>query len=212
MSRSEKRNRYGVPIDNYAGTALRYNQSVHFFELRGHKYSAQQLDPLQQVHIARRLAPILLGAVKPEQGRKAIIACLASMASLAASQDEGVPKDVTTDQVIADAIDLATSVLGAAAAADEETVNTIIRKCMSKIWREKEEGRGGMPLWDTKNDQPAYDDIDGFTMLALVVRYLIEEFRDSIVEYIGSLDLKPGPALKAAAGLQPRPPGAPGAE
>ncbi len=73
----------------------------------------------------------------------------------------------------------------------------IIRKCGSKIWR-KHEGGGGQPIWFPAQNLPTYRDLDGFKVLALVARYLFVEFKDSIAEYIASLNLKPGPVLMAA--------------
>lgn len=205
--RSEKRDPYGIPLDKFTGLQ-RYNVASHTFRVGDYEYRANSLTPLEQVHIARRLAPILLGALKPEDGRRAIIARLASMTALAASQDGATTQSATSEQVIADALDLATSIFSAAASADEETVNAIIRKCMGKISRNKENG-GGIGVWNSKDDIPYYEDIDGFTMMTIVVRYLFEEFQESVVDYLTSLNLKPGPALSATAANRPRPPGAP---
>lgn len=210
MSKSQKRDKWGIPLDNFKGLQ-RYHVTAHTFEMGAHAYTATSLTPLEQVHIARRLAPVLLGALKPEEGRKAIIARLASMTSLAASQAENAAQNSDNEQAVADALDLATSIFSAAAASDEETVNAIIRKCMGKISRANDTG-AGLPVWDAKDDIPRYEDIDGFKTIALTIRYLFEEFQESIVEYLTSLDLKPGPALMAGAGNRPRPPGAPGAE
>jgi len=205
-----KVDQFGVHTDNRPDS-LRYNQTVHQFDMGGHKYGCQPLNPLEQIHVARRLAPVILSALKPEGGRKAILARLTKFANLASAED-GVAPDVTAnDQLVADALDLATSIFEAAAATDEESVNVIIRKCGGKIWR-KNEGGGGQPIWYSNQDLPTYRDLDGFKVLALVSRYLFVEFKDSIAEYITSLNLKPGPMLMAAAGVgaRERPPGAPG--
>lgn len=210
MSKGQKRDKWGVPLDNFRGLQ-RYHVTAHTFEMGAHSYTATSLTPLEQVHIARRLAPVLLGALKPEEGRKAIIARLASMTSLAASQAEDAAQGSNSEQVIADALDLATSIFSAAASTDEETVNAIIRKCMGKVSRVNDSG-AGLPIWDSRDDIPRHEDIDGFKTIALTIRYLFEEFQESIVEYLKSLELKPGPALMEAAGSRPRPPGAPSAE
>lgn len=204
-----KVDQWGVHSDNRPD-GLRYNQEAHVFEVGDHRYSCQPLNPLEQIHIARRLAPVVLSALKPEGGRKAILARLAKFANLAAAEDGSAPVAADSDQVLADALDLATSIFEAAAATDEDSVNVIIRKCGTKIWRKRENG-GGMPIWSGKDDFPTYRDLDGFMVLGLVSRYLFLEFKDSIADYITSLNLKPGPALMAAAGVQPRqrPPGAP---
>lgn len=209
MSRG-KVDKWGVHTDNRPDS-LRYHQEAHAFEMGGHKYSCQPLNPLEQIHVARRLAPVILSALKPEGGRKAILARLAKFANLAASEDAAASNVASNDQVIADALDLATSIFEAAAATDEESVNIIIRKCGTKIWR-KSEGGAGLPIWSGKDDFPTYRDLDGFKVLGLVSRYLFLEFKDSIAEYITSLNLKPGPALMAAAAevaTRQRPPGAP---
>ncbi|MBP28105.1 phage tail assembly chaperone [Methylobacterium sp.] len=208
MSRG-KVDQYGVHSDNLPDS-LRYTQFVHEFELNGHKYGCQALSPLEQIHVARRLAPMLLSALKPEGGRQAILTRLAKFASIA-SAEEGVPASMTaTDQIVSDALDLATSVFEAAAATDEESVNVLIRKCGGKIWR-RSEGGGGLSIWHSGNDLPTYRDLDGFQVLALVSRYLFAEFAGAIADYIATLNLKPGPALMGAAGgpPRPRPPGAP---
>jgi hypothetical protein len=205
-----KVDQYGVHSDNRPDS-LRYNQTAHEFEMGDYKYRCNPLTPLEQIHIARRLAPIVLSALKPEGGRKAILARLTKFANLAAAKEDDAPKVVANDQLVADALDLATSIFEAAAATEEETINTIIRKCGLKIFRVSE-GGGAMMIWNTRDDIPTYRDLDGFKVLALVSRYLFAEFEDSIAEYIASLNLKPGPALMAAAGAagHQRPPGAPG--
>ncbi|MGU3663137.1 hypothetical protein ACLBX9_02930 [Methylobacterium sp. A49B] len=188
---------------------MRYNQTAHEFETGGHRYKCQPLAPLEEIHIARRLAPVILSALKPEGGRKQILARLAKFANLASVEGEDAPVEVASDQVMTDALDLATSIFEAAAATEEASIDLIIRKCGSKIWRTAE-GGGGQPIWDARNDMPVYRDLDGFKVLALVSRYLFLEFGEAIGDYIASLDLKPGPVLAAAAGLSARPPGAPG--
>ncbi|WP_342111731.1 phage tail assembly chaperone [Methylobacterium sp. SI9] len=176
----------------------------------GHKYTAPELDPLAQIHIARRLAPIILGALKPEGGRKAILARLAKFANLASAEGEGQSALAENDQIIADAMDLATSILEAAASSNEDSVNFIIRECAARIFRMRE-GGGGLPIWPKGQEYPSYRDIDGFTLFGLVCRYLFLEYREPIAEYIASLNLAPGPALAAAVAGAPRerPPGAP---
>ena len=206
-----KPDRYGMHPDR-ASDALRYVQTAHEFEMGGHKYRCHPLTPFEQIHVARRLAPIALSALRPEAGRTAIIARLATLASIG-TKAEGSPGALAGDQqAIDDALDLAGSILGAAAETDEEMINGIIRKVMGKIGRESE-GGGIMFMWNTKLDIPTYRDVDGFATLALVGRYLFFEFKDRIADYIATLNLKPGPALMAAmtsAQAGPRPPNAPG--
>lgn len=210
MARME-RDQYGQHRDNIPD-GLRYNQTAHTFTVGEHAYRCQPLDPLQQIHTARRLAPIILSALKPEDGRQAILARLMKLASLAASEaDKGDAEPATSSEaVVNDALDLATSIFSGAAAADEETVNKVIRLCGQKIWRIRE-GGAGQPIWHSNSDLPTYRDLDGFQILSLVCRYLFLEFRESIGDYIRGLGLKPGPVLTAA-GKSPaeRPPGAPG--
>jgi len=174
-----------------------------------HNYTAQPLDPLSQIHVARRLAPVILGALKPEGGRKAILARLAKFANLA-SAEGGASEDLAgSDQVVADAMDLATSILEAGAATNEESLNFVIHLCGQKIWRKNENG-GGMPIWPKGQEYPTYRDLNGFHILGLTVRYLFVEFREPITEYIATLDLAPGPVLMAAGDpRRERPPGAP---
>ncbi len=184
-------------------------QVVHKFKWGDHNYNCHALLPLEQVHMARRLAPIILSALKPEGGRAAILKRLAKIANLSA--DEG-PAPAVDGQTVNDAIELAISVFEAAAATDEEMLNGIIRKVMKKIFRTRESG-GAMAMWDSKFDVPTYPDVDGFVMMALVANYIVLEFKDRISEYVSTLGLKPGPALAAAergAGAQ-RAPGAPDA-
>lgn len=205
--KQRKPDRFGVHPDN-VGDALRYNQVVHEFEFGEHKYRCNALDPLQQIHMARRLAPIILGALKPEGGRQAILARLAKFANLAAAEGVGEGAPSLDDRIVADTMDLATSVFEAFAATDEAALDTIIKKCGVKIFRVNDSG-GGMPIWHTGAEYPHYRDMDGFQLISIVVRYLFLEFQGSIAEYISSLGLKPGPVLTAAM-AQGRPPGAPG--
>ncbi len=60
-----------------------------------------------------------------------------------------------------------------------------------------------MQIWHSGNDLPTYRDLDGFQVLALVSRYLFAEFSGTVADYIATLNLKPGPALMAAAGGDP---------
>lgn len=169
---------------------------AHSFTFGEHTYECHPLQPLEQIHVARRLAPLIAGALRPEDGRAVILQRLAKVAGLGSSKrDTPIDSDLIADA----AMDLAASVLEAASAIDEETVNDVIRKCMLKMWRQLPSG-GKQTLWYKPLDRPSFPDIDGFVTLALVGRYLAGEFQGRISEYIASLDLKPGPALAAAMG------------
>ena len=185
-------------------------KTAHSFEMGGHRYECHGLLPLEQIHMARRLAPVILSALKPEGGRTAILLRLAKIANLSAAEG---PAPAPDGQTVNDAIELAVSIFEAAAATDEEMLNGIIRKVMTKIFRENEHG-GIMQMWSPKFDVPSYPDVDGFMTLAMVARYLVLEFKDRIAEYVASLNLQQGPALAAAlngGAPHPRPPHAPGA-
>ena len=199
---------YGTHTDNYPDS-LRYHQTAHRFELGGHKYRCNPLKPVEQLHLARRLAPILLAALKPEDGRKAILARLMKFAALAKAEQAAEPAAATNEDIVNDALDLATSVFEAAAATNEEMVNVILKTVLKKVFRENEDG-GVMQVWSDQLEGPHQRDIDGFTMLSLVIQYLVLEFREVIAEYIKNLGVTPGPVLMAAAGMGQRPPGAPG--
>ena len=199
---------YGTHTDNYPDS-LRYHQTAHSFELGGHKYRCNPLKPVEQLHLARRLAPILLAALKPEDGRKAILARLMKFAALAKAEQSSEPAAASSEDVINDALDLATSVFEAAAATNEEMVNVILKTVLKKVFRENGDG-GALPVWSDQLEGPHQRDIDGFTMLSLVIRYLVLEFHEVISEYIKNLGVTPGPVLMAAAGMGQRPPGAPG--
>lgn len=199
---------FGNHTDNYPDS-LRYHQTAHTFEFGGHKYRCNPLRPVEQLHLARRLAPILLAALKPEDGRKAILARLMKFAALAKAEQDGEPAALNSEAVINDALDLATSVFEAAAATNEELLNVILKTVLKKIFRENE-GGGALPVWSDQLEGPHQRDIDGITMLSLVIRYLVLEFREVIAAYIKNLGVTPGPVLMAAAGLGQRPPGAPG--
>ena len=66
--------------DKAINSALLQQQlkTAHGFELGGHTYECKALLPLEQVHLARRLAPLVLGALKPESGRASIQAWVPS--------------------------------------------------------------------------------------------------------------------------------------
>lgn len=186
-----------APADKAINSALMQMQlkTAHSFEIGGHAYQCKALLPLEQVHLARRLAPLILGALKPESGRTVILQRLAKVAGIGTDDAASVPPAEMAEA----AMDLATGILEAAASIDEESVNTIIRTVMSKIWRADEAGIARQVWWTRPGlDQPTYPDIDGFMTLAIVGRYLTGEFKDRIAEYVASLSLKAGPAFAAA--------------
>jgi len=172
---------------------------THSFKLGGHDYECHGLLPLEQVHLARRLAPLVLGALKPESGRAVILQRLSKVAGIGAAKDA----DPISQAELAEAsMELATGILEAASSIDEETVNDIIRKVMKKVWRADETGAKRQVWWD-KLDQPTFPDIDGFMTLAIVGQYLVGEFKDRIAEYVASLKLRAGPAFATAMSQTP---------
>jgi len=188
--------------DKAINSALMQQQlkTAHSFEIGGHAYQCKALLPLEQVHLARRLAPLVLGALKPESGRAVIMQRLGKIAGMAS---EGDAAPISQEEMAEAAMDLAVGILEAAASIDEESVNVIIRTVMGKIWRADEAGISRQVWWTKPGlDQPTYPDIDGFTMLGIVGRYLTAEFKDRIVEHIASLGLRAGPAFTAAMGQE----------
>lgn len=186
--------------DKAINSALLQQQlkTAHGFELGGHTYECKALLPLEQVHLARRLAPLVLGALKPESGRAVILQRLSKVAGI--GSDDAAP--ISQAEMAEAAMELATGILEAAASIDEESVNVIIRTTMTKVWRKDDTGVSRQ-VWWSKLDQPTFPDIDGFMTLAIVGRYLTNEFKDRIAEYLATLNLRAGPAFAAATGQAP---------
>lgn len=187
------------------------SNTKHTFTIGKREYRCHGLLPLEQIHCFRQLAPLVVGALRPADGRTALLARLTRLTGLASALpgDEGDDAPVTADDpAVAAAFDIASGILEAAAELDEEAVNKLVEKVVSKVFVVTDNG-APMPVWYKNHKIAHYPDIDGFVLIEITARYLAAEFSGKITEYILSLNLKPGPAFAAvmAGGSAPQAPG-----
>lgn len=118
------------------------------FELAGHTYKVGRLDAMTQLHVVRRLAPILT--------------------TLRSVAEEGV---VGADGQEA-ALQRAVEAIGAVT---DGSLEYVIARCMERVQRKIEGDRGWAPAWNRQAGKPQFDDIGGFHLLTIASRVVMNE-------------------------------------
>ncbi len=109
------------------------------FSVGDFDYRSSKMDALTQLHVVRRLAPVM-GALKEFAGG-------------------GV------DAV--NAMDAAESIASVAARIPDDDVNYIINACLSTVQRKQDGDRGWAPIWNVGAKRPLFEDIGMVEMLTI---------------------------------------------
>lgn len=118
------------------------------FELGGHAYKAGRLDAMTQLHVVRRLAPILT--------------------TLRAVAEEGAAGAAAPEAVLQRAVEALGDV-------SDNSVEYVIARCMERVQRKIEGDRGWVPAWNKAAGKPQFDDIGGFHLLTIASRVVMNE-------------------------------------
>jgi len=119
------------------------------FVVGGHTYKARKMDATTQLHVARRLSP-LIGAFKdalpPRKGDEPLSLMDVKIEPLAA----------------------------ALAAMPDDVVDYVLSNTLSLVQRKMDGDRGWAPVWTSAAKRPMFDDIGMIEMLSICVRVVLD--------------------------------------
>jgi len=138
------------------------------FELQGNQYRAGKLDAFAQLHVSRRIAPLI----------PALIPVFVRVAK------GGLTKD------LAGLAEIIKPFADGLAAMDDESAEFVITTCLSVVKRQAT-GNNWAPVWSKSGKCSMFDDIDLGAMIPLVVRVI----QDSLGPFIQGMLTSQTPAL-----------------
>jgi len=118
------------------------------FDLAGHTYKAGRLDAMTQLHVVRRLAPILT--------------------TLRAVAEEGAGRNVSPEAALQRAVEALGEV-------SDNAVEYVIARSMERVQRKIDGDRGWVPAWNKAAGKPQFDDIGGIHLLTIASRVVMNE-------------------------------------
>ncbi|MEN6629819.1 MAG: phage tail assembly chaperone [Sulfuricella sp.] len=128
------------------------------FQIGGKEYRAQKLDAFEQLHVSRKIAPLLPALipifVNIIKDKKSALTDLASLAELIAPFTEGLA-DMSNE-------------------ASEYVVST----CLSAIQRKQ--GDNWTPVWSKSGKCSMFDDVDMSSMIPMIIKVI----QDSLGPFI----------------------------
>lgn len=119
------------------------------FEIGGHTYKARKMDAMTQLHVTRRLSP-LIGAFKdalPKREEGQGLSLMDVQIAPLASALSGMPDDV---------------------------VDYVISNTLSLVQRKMDGDRGWAPVWTPVAKRPMFDDIGMIDMLSICIRVVLD--------------------------------------
>lgn len=160
------------------------------FEIQGQKYQARRMSGMTQMQVSRRVAPLLVGAIPPflEMWRS-------RQAPSPAPEGEAPSPEVGEDQKTSSLLDMdvtkiipalqsSTSLLASMPDADFDFITA---SCLSLVSIQRQGGTGWMPIWNPAARALQFEDIDGSTMLLIVVEILKMELAPFMQGLVSSL-------------------------
>lgn len=123
------------------------------FEIAGNTYRAGKLDAIKQLHVVRRLAP-LIGSLQGVDIKGAMNGSEAGLLTVLGP--------------------LSTAVAGMSDADTEYVLSTCLRACQ----RQTPGGLGWTPVWSAQAQRPQFDDLNLVGMMTLVGRVLMQNLGD----------------------------------
>jgi hypothetical protein len=132
------------------------------FEVDGVKYRSRKLNAFEQIHVFRKLAPILGSA--------------SSMIEALRPHD-GATLDIDMGALM--------PLIDAIAGMPEDDVNFVLKKCLSVVQRAQPTaaGEGWADVWSAGADRPMFDDIDA----VVLIRISIAVIQDNIGNFSSAL-------------------------
>ena len=132
------------------------------FEVAGFTYRAGKLDAIKQLHVVRRLSP-LIGAL---QG----LDLNAAMAMAVTPEEKAVQAEAT--------LALLGPITEAVAAMSDADTEYVLGACLGVVQREQEAGLGWASVWSVQAKKPMYDDIGLVQMMTIVAKVLMQNLGD----------------------------------
>lgn len=132
------------------------------FDVAGHTYRAGRLDAIKQLHVVRRLSP-LIGALQGVD--------IGGVVAPASTPDEFARR---TDALM----ELLVPITAAVAAMSDEDTEYVLGACLGIAQREQPGGLGWTPVWSAAAKRPMYDDINLPAMLQIAARVLMKNVGD----------------------------------
>lgn len=130
-------------------------------ELGGNDYSIGRLDAFRQLHVSRRIAPLI----------PSLVPAFSALSEGGADALTDTAKFATALAPFAEAM----------AGMSDEAAEYVVGTCLSVVKRRQ--GSAWAPVWNAQGKTLMFDDIDLSTMLPLVVRVI----RDNLGPFISGL-------------------------
>lgn len=160
------------------------------FEVGGHAYRAARLDAFQQIHVARRLAPVL-GSVAA--GLAPIVRELIGALGQAGDNRSGVVIGLLASR--AEQILACLPTLGdALGRINDEDAEYILKTCLGVVQRKVEGGWNRVTAQNNGSIMPDFDDINGVVAL-LIARKVVEANLGNFMPALPSKSSSGAPAV-----------------
>ena len=132
------------------------------FVVSGQTYRAGRLDAIKQLHVVRRLSP-LIGAL---QGTDVA----AVMAPAETAEERARQMDAMMDLLV--------PISNAVAAMSDKDTEYVLGACLGVVQREQPGGLGWAPVWSQAAMRPMYEDMTLPAMIQVVGRVLMANLGD----------------------------------
>lgn len=132
------------------------------FEIGGVTYRAGRLNAIKQLHVVRRLAP-LIGSLKGADLRGAMTPAL--------TDDEKAKQTAAM-------LTLLEPLAEAVAGMSDEATEYVLAACLGVCQRQMPGGLGWSPVWGEQARRPMFDDISMPSMMQLVGKVLVQNVGD----------------------------------
>lgn len=166
---------------------LPYNFTVQELSLQASRMSAKT-----QLQVSRRVTPVLMGVVPAllDQMRSRV----AQMQKRAGASAEESGGDTVNSLLDLDMSVVRETLLPALQNASEhlasmpdEEFDYIMHCCLSLVSMQREGGTGWVPIWNAQARQPQFEDLDGSTLLLIMVEVLKTELTPFMTGLVSSL-------------------------
>lgn len=148
------------------------------FEIQDQRYQCRRMSAMVQMQVVRRVTPILMGVVPAllDQMR----ARQEALTKKSGTGEAGEAGEAAPTSILdMDMSVLRDTVLPALQNASEHLSGMpdaefefVMHSCLSLVSRERDGGAGWVPIWNTAARQPQFDDMDGSTLLLIMVEVL----------------------------------------
>lgn len=155
------------------------------FEVDGKQYRlVRKLDAFSQLHVARKLAPLLVSLTPTPEMRQRL-------------QAEAQARANGDDRPMVDMAEMMLPVIEGLAEMKSEDVDFISSTCLSVVSRNQ--GTGWTPVWNGAAKRMQFEDIDGMALLQITFQ-VIQENLSNFMRAPLSATLQPSPTTGASQG------------